>query len=74
MKFKNIQELIHIEKVLDAGLIDHVLLSQDTAMSGGGYDHISTTFKGYLNDRGITNEQYKRMTVDNPRRALTGEK
>ena len=72
-KFRNLQELVHIMKALDAGLIDHVMLSQDNAMSGGGYEHISTTFKGYLRDRGVTDEQYDRMTVDNPRRALTGE-
>ena len=71
--FRNQMELDHIIMALDAGLIDHVLLSHDIAMSGGGYDHIPTTFLGYLREKGVTDEQFHQMTVDNPRRALTGE-
>ena len=74
------KELEHVHKALEAGLIDHVLLSHDVsgrgghlAYGGGGFEHIPTTFLARLREIGVTDEQFHQMMVDNPRRALTGE-
>ena len=73
-------ELEHVYRALEAGLIDHVLLSHDVSgrnghiiYGGGGFDHIATTFRERLQEMGVTDEQFHQMTVDNPRRALSGE-
>ncbi len=73
-----------IQRILDVveeGYIDHMMLSHDvcmqfmyTANGGGGYDYISTTWLPLLKERGLSDEQLHRMMVDNPRRALTGER
>ena len=67
--------------VVEEGYIDHMMLSHDvcmqfmyTANGGGGYDYISTTWLPLLKERGLSDEQLHRMMVDNPRRALTGER
>jgi predicted metal-dependent phosphotriesterase family hydrolase len=44
------------------------------ANGGGGYDCISTTWLPLLKKRGLSDEQLHLMMVDNPRRALTGER
>ena len=73
-------ELEHIKKVLDAGLIGHVLFSHDisgrrghVAYGGGGFDYIPTTFLARLREIGVSDEQFHQIMVDNPRRALCGE-
>jgi len=73
-------QLEHIWEAIQAGLIDHILLSHDvsgraghTAYGGGGFDHIPTTFLSRLREIGVTDEQFHQMMVDNPRRALSGE-
>ncbi len=67
--------------VIEQGYIDHMMLSHDVCMQfmyaangGGGYDCISTTWLPLLKERGLSDEQLHRMMVDNPRRALTGER
>ena len=66
--------LENIIKALDAGLIDHILMSQDVSARGlGGYDQIPTTVREDLREMGVTDEQFHQVMVDNPRRALTGE-
>ena len=73
-------ELEHVVKAVKAGLIDHVLLSHDVsgrgghvAYGGGGFDHIPTNLQARLKEAGLTDQQFHQMTVDNTRRALTGE-
>lgn len=73
------QFLEYILLALDAGFIAHVLLSHDVCTrlqhvgyGGTGYDHIPTTFLGYLRENGVTDDQFYQMMVENPRRALTG--
>ena len=64
----------HILMALDAGLIDHILMSHDvSAFGAGGYDQIPNIVRGDLRERGVTDEQFHQIMVDNPRRALTGE-
>ena len=72
-----------IRMILDmvkAGLVRQVLLSQDVCFrpeyvsyGGKGYAYVVGELRGELLALGVTEEQYDQMTVDNPRRALTGE-
>ena len=70
------RDLENIRKIVDAGLIDHLLLSHDVCLKssyvlggGGGYEFISTRLYPYLRDIGITSSQFQTIMVDNPRRA-----
>jgi phosphotriesterase-related protein len=65
-----------------AGLLDRVLVSHDAGWyhvgePGGGsfrsYDALFTLFLPALHDAGFTEEEIRRLTVDNPRRAFSGE-
>lgn len=74
------RDLANIRKIVDAGYIDHLLLAHDvclksgyTVNGGGGYQFISTGLYPYLREIGITEDQFRRIMVDNPRRALTGQ-
>ena len=69
-----------IKLLVGAGLVGHLVLSQDVcwrtdyvAYCGRGYAFLSTGLREELRSLGIGDEPYHRMTVDNPRRALTGE-
>jgi phosphotriesterase-related protein len=69
-----------IHAMVDAGLTRHVLLSQDVcwrsdyvAYGGRGYAWVATGLREELRALGVADEQYREMTVGNPRRALTGE-
>lgn len=72
-----------IEYVLHAArerFLDRILLSQDICQrsqfkvyGGIGYDVMFTRFFPLLREAGISEEQIRLMTVENPRRALTGE-
>ena len=69
-----------IRQILDDGLIDHLLFSQDvchkghyTTHGGPGYAYISTQLLDVLRQIEFTEEQFHQVMVDNPRRALTGE-
>ena len=73
------RDLANIRRIVDAGHIDRLLLSHDVCLrssyvlgGGGGYEFISTGLYPYLREIGITSEQFRRIMVDNPRRALTG--
>jgi phosphotriesterase-related protein len=69
-----------IRRMVEAGLTRHVLLSQDVcwrsdyvAYGGRGYAWVATGLREELRALGVADEQYREMTVENPRRALTGE-
>ena len=69
-----------VKRVLDAGLIRHLLFSHDVCYQsdyaengGNGYDYISTRLLAALGEIGVTQEQFHQIIVENPRRALTGE-
>ena len=68
-----------IQRMLDAGLGDHLLLSHDRgwydpAKPGGGtprpFTYISETFLPKLRDAGIDEGTVRKMTVENPFRAF----
>jgi phosphotriesterase-related protein len=48
------------------------LRSHLRAYGGGGYDYLLTDFLPRLQASGISTETIRSITVDNPRRALTG--
>ncbi len=69
-----------IKALVDAGHAGRVVLSQDVcwrtdyvAYGGRGYAFVPTGLREELRALGIGDEPFHRMTVDNPRRALSGE-
>lgn len=65
--------------LLDAGLIDHLLLAHDicfkhelAAYGGHGYDHIQRGIVPRLKDRGVSSKELDTMLRVNPARVLTG--
>ena len=64
-----------VKRVIDAGFINHILLSHDihlkimlTAYGGGGFAYLLRTFIPRLLEQGVTDQQIHTMLVDNPRR------
>ena len=73
-------DLSLIKQMVDAGLVRHVLLGHDVCYrddyvvnGGNGYGYIPGAMQDDLQQIGVTDAQFLQMTVDNPRRALTGE-
>ena len=69
-----------IKQMVDAGLTRHVLLGHDVCyrddyvVNGGrGYAYIPGAMEDDLREIGVAGEQFRQMTVENPRRALSGE-
>ena len=63
------------------GFLDQILLSHDVCKrahlnisGGGGFDFVPTDFSAALRSAGLGAEEINHMLVDNPRRALTGER
>ncbi len=74
------QRLEWLRSLADAGHLGQVLLSQDVclrsdyaAMGGPGYAYVVTTFADRLRSVGFDDADIATLTVDNPRRMLTGE-
>lgn len=69
-----------ITKLIDAGYLGHLLLSQDvflkmmlTRYGGWGYGYILRHFVPRLRRHGVTEEQVQTMLVANPRRVFSAE-
>ncbi len=67
-----------IPKLIDAGYLDRILLSQDVSAKmqlkkygGTGYSFIMERFLPELRSRGVTEEHINMMMVENPKRILT---
>jgi phosphotriesterase-related protein len=65
-------------ELLHRGHADHVLLSQDVCHNGqlrryegNGYTYLQATFLPGLRERGVSQAEIDRLTIDNPRRILT---
>jgi phosphotriesterase-related protein len=65
-------------ELLHRGHADRVLLSQDVCHNGqlrryegNGYTYLQTTFLPRLRERGVSDAEIDRMTIENPRRVLT---
>ena len=63
--------------LLRSGQGERLLLSSDRchrsdllAFGGVGYDHVLTTFAALLRERGVTDDELRLLTVENPRRIL----
>lgn len=70
----------YILNLLRKGFGRQVLLSHDICLTsnlsvngGAGYDYIPTRFVPVLREKGLGQSDIEMLTVDNPRRALTGE-
>jgi len=62
------------------GYLDQLLLSSDTcalshleAYGGTGYSYIPSRFTGRLGEAGFSDDDLHALSIENPRRALTGE-
>ena len=69
-----------IVELVREGWAKRILLSQDIchrshfkAYGGNGYDYVLTTFRNTLLRAGVDEEALHSISVDNPRRLLTGE-
>ena len=69
-----------IKQMIDAGLTKHLLFSEDLCFrdhyvvnGGHGYTYVATKLQEELRPLGVTDEHFHQITVENPRRALTGE-
>ena len=69
----------YIVAMIEAGFLDRVLVSQDVcnkttlrAYGGEGYVHILEHVIPLMRSKGLTDSQIRVITVDNPRRVLTG--
>jgi phosphotriesterase-related protein len=74
------RHLQFVKGMIDRGFIDRVLISQDSGWyhvgePGGGnfrtYEFLFTHFIPALKKTGVSDEQIRRLLIDNPRRALT---
>src|SRR5262245_19470904 len=73
--------LAYTRNLIQKGHVQQILLSHDVclrshlrACGGGGYDFLLTDFLPRLQSSGVSAELIRAITVDNPRRALTGAK
>lgn len=68
----------NVAGLVKEGFVDQVLLSEDICMlnhlkytGGKGYGYLLEVFVPMLRERGITDEQIRRMMIDNPARAFS---
>jgi predicted metal-dependent phosphotriesterase family hydrolase len=73
--------LAYTRNLIQKGYTHQILLSHDVCLrshlreyGGGGYDFILTDFLPRLRSSGVSDETIRGITMDNPRRALTGSK
>src|SRR5262245_4889867 len=73
--------LAYTRNLIQKGHAHQILLSHDVclrshlrAFGGGGYDFLLTDFLPRLQSSGVSAETIRAITIDNPRRALTGTK
>jgi predicted metal-dependent phosphotriesterase family hydrolase len=79
-EFDTARQVRLVRQLVDAGHIEHILLSQDvcttqhlTAYGGSGYAYLISTFTELLIAAGLAEEQLQQIFVVNPRRMLSGE-
>ena len=68
----------NIRELLARGHVERILLSQDVChdsqlrrYGGNGYTYLAETFLPRLRDAGVSEDEIRTITVDNPRRLLT---
>lgn len=73
------QRVEFVMRLVRAGWIDSILLSHDvcrrthlTILGGAGYQFIFGQFRERLEHAGLKGDEFDRIVIDNPRRALTG--
>ena len=75
---RDTQRVEFVERLIDAGYVDNILLSHDVAykmhmrtFGGQGYGHILRTVVPMLRNRSVTEAEIRRMLVENPKRAVS---
>lgn len=73
----DVQMADNVAALVQAGHVDHLLISQDTCMphqlrwhGGHGYDYLLATFVPMLQTRGLTDQQIRAIIQENPAKAL----
>ncbi|MBA2382672.1 MAG: phosphotriesterase-related protein [Chloroflexi bacterium] len=68
----------NLQALLSRGHVDRILLSQDVChdsqlrrYGGNGYTYLADAFLSRLRAAGVSNDEIRAITVDNPRRLLT---
>jgi phosphotriesterase-related protein len=71
----------YVCNLIEHGHLHQILLSQDICLrqhlavrGGGGYGFVLSRFVPQLRERGLSEDDVHTLLVDNPRRALTGER
>lgn len=79
-EYDNARRVAYVRAAERGGYLDRILLSQDVCQrsqfrtyGGHGFDVLFRVFLPRLRAEGFSEEQIQLMTVENPRRALTGE-
>ncbi|MFN8524241.1 MAG: phosphotriesterase [Chloroflexota bacterium] len=79
--YDDVQIARAIRHLVRLGFLEHVLISHDccyrthlTAYGGNGYGHILRSFVPALLEAGLSREQVDTIIVENPRRAISGER
>jgi phosphotriesterase-related protein len=74
----DVQRIFEIKSLIAEGYLNRILISQDicyktwrACYGGPGYSHIMKYIIPLMLRKGITKDQIKTMTVDNPKRLLT---
>lgn len=80
-EYDTAQRVGYIRSLLEAGFGDRILLSQDVCLrtdlsvfGGQGYTYVMTGFRQRLLDEGIPEATVQTFLVDNPGRAIAGER
>lgn len=78
-EFEVARRVQYVLAMRDLGLLQHVLLSHDVCLrehlavrGGSGYGYVHAEFAERLRDAGLTSDDWHLLTVENPRRALSG--
>jgi phosphotriesterase-related protein len=76
---RDIDRVKCVKKLLDLGLRERILLSQDIDMKtrlkrwgGQGYDHILRNMSALFKLSGLTDDDFRALLVENPARVLAG--
>ena len=79
-EYQQRKEIGLIRELVEKDLTGNLLFSHDVCQrsmyasyGGAGYDYVSNKLLESLAETGLTDEQFKKIMVDNPKRALTGE-
>jgi phosphotriesterase-related protein len=73
----DIERVIAIKKLIEAGFLDHILITCDIVFKsllhrygGWGYDHVLTNIVPMMDEFGVQDKQIEQLLIENPQRLL----